>query len=400
MTLGGGHGHADNQRKPTLRASCGWWRRPCCSPHRQQVRPAAAPARAGASAPIIVTDGRSAYRAVAPCRLIDTRAGNPADQPATVVDPSTLRIAVAGRCGVPADASAVAVSIAVTATTTDGYAAVTPAGATGRTSTVNWIAGETRSASTVVATAADGALEVHVSAGVAAAAIVVDVTGAWTPVASATTTGRLVTIDTRRVLDTRLRTSRVAAGDTVTIDRSTLAVPADAVAVSGTLTSTGGERAGYLTAFPAGTAPPLASNVNTDAAQQDRAAGVIVALGAGGLSVYAGAATTDIVFDVTGYVTGPSAPTSTAGLLVPLAPTASSTPAPTRNPSSRRRSPTSPVHLHVADIGGVIATITATDGTAAGFASVTAVGTTRAPDRAADATSVLNWPGGRAPSRR
>lgn len=356
---------------------------------------AVAAAPTASTAPIVVSDGRSVYRVVTPCRLIDTRPGNPADQSAAVVDPSTLHIAVAGRCGVPTDASAIAVSIAVTATTADGYAAVTPAGSLGRTSTVNWIAGETRSASTVVATAANGALEVHVSAGLAAAAIVVDVTGAWTPVASVAGGGRLVTIDTRRVLDTRLRTSRVAAGDTVTIDRSTLAVPVDALAVSGTLTATGGAHAGYLTAFPVGTAVPLASNVNTDAAQQDRAAGVIVALGAAGLSVYAGAATTDIIFDVTGYVTGPSAPASTAGLLVPLAPVRVLDTRATAHPAVTSTIADVAGAMHAAELGGVIATITATDAASAGFASVTAIGGTRAPDRAADATSVLNWSGGR-----
>ena len=360
------------------------------------VTAAAAPTGrpADATAPVIVADGRSAYRAVAPCRLVDARRGNAADQSGSLVDPATVRIAVGGHCGVPVGASAVAVSIAVTGTTTDGFAEISPAGSSGASSTVNWVAGETRSASTVVAVSANGAIEVHVSAGLAAAAIVVDVTGAWMPATSATAAGRLVTIDTRRVLDTRLQPDRVTAGTAVTIDRNALGVPLDAIAVSGTLTATGGSGAGYLTAFPAGTAVPLASNVNTDVARQDRAAGVIVALGARGLSVYAGATTTDIVFDITGYVTGPSAPSSTAGLLVPITPTRLLDTRATPQPMTTASITDVAGALQAKDLGGVIATITAIDGARAGFASVEAVGPVRPADRAADATSVLNWPGG------
>lgn len=329
----------------------------------------------------------SAYRPVTPCRVADTRKSSTSY---ALIDPATIRIQLANRCGISADASAVAVSIAITSTRSDGFATITPAGTPGQTSTINWVAGETRAASTVIAVSPDCAVDVHLSGGLSAAAVIVDVTGQWSPVTDAVASGRLITISGRRVLDTRSSNGRLGAGGIVTIDRQTLGLNDSATAVAGTLTSTGGDGPGYLTAFEAGRAVPIASNVNTDAAGQSRAAGVIVPLGVGGLSIYAGAAATDVVFDVTGYVTGSSDPISLEGLLIAVAPT--------RILDTRTLSEAVtaiayawiPTVFGDLRVGGVIATITATEATAAGYASTRVAGGALA--ETGPSTSVLNWP--------
>ena len=81
-------------------------------------------------------------------------------------------------------------------------------------------------------------------------------------------------------------------------------VPSGAVAVTGTLTVTGQSALGWLALAPTPQNHPSISNLNFPK-RDDRATGVTVPLGAGGkLSVTYGAtggATTNVVFDVTGY---------------------------------------------------------------------------------------------------
>jgi hypothetical protein len=306
------------------------------------------------------------------------------------VGTSTLRIQVTGRCDVGAGTSSVAVAITVTDATSDGYAVVVPAGTGGPTSTINWSAGETRAASSVVALSPTGALDVHVSSALDAVAVIIDVTGTWSPVSGAVSGGRLVVVPARRALDTRALGTPVATGHSITVDRATLGIPVSAVAVAGTLTTTRSSGAGYLTAYPNGAVVPITSNVNNDHAGQDRAAGIIVALGPIGLSVYAGAASADIIFDVTGYVTGDSDEVSTAGLLMAVSP---------RRILDTRNTSTAVTTAAVADIGqpfpgalvtGVVATVTAAGGSGPGFAAFASGQQTGPP------TSALNWPGGAA----
>ena len=171
------------------------------------------PVVTAAAAPGERSDGRSAYTAVAPCRLVDTL---DVTSPPNSVDASTIRIQVTGRCGVDDLASAVAVSITVTNTRGDGYAVVTPAATRGPTSTINWADGETRAASTVVAVSQTGALDVRVPTGLDAADVIVDITGAWALVAGPVRGGRLVSFPGRRVLDTRMAIGPAAAGQSIT----------------------------------------------------------------------------------------------------------------------------------------------------------------------------------------
>jgi hypothetical protein len=92
---------------------------------------------------------------------------------------------------------------------------------------------------------------------------------------------------------------------------------ADSVVLN--LTVTNPTISGYLTAFPAGATQPFASNVNFVAGQTvpNRA---IVKLGTGGkITLYNSNGNTDVVVDVAGYYTTPTA-TGASGVYTPVTP--------------------------------------------------------------------------------
>jgi hypothetical protein len=241
-----------------------------------------------------------------PCRLLDTRLG---DRPTAG---STLRVEIAGACGVPVDATSVVVTLTVTGATAAGFVTGWDgAGAHPEVSNLNHAPGETR-ANTAVLPLADAGFSLFTQA---AADLVVDVSGAFVPRDRAAA-GRFVPVAPIRVTDTR-PSGPLAAGSTVRVPLPA-EVPGDAVAVAVTLTTAGGG-AGYFTAAPAGAPRPDASVLNTDAPGQTRAVGAILPVSSDGLDVYTSAGG-PVIADVTGYFTGPSAPSSSAGLYVAEAP--------------------------------------------------------------------------------
>jgi hypothetical protein len=127
-----------------------------------------------------------------------------------------------------------------------------------------------------------------------------------------------VPVATTRVIDTRTTGGRLSAGQELSVDLSTI-LPAGAVAAAVNLTVDAPAADGYLTAYPCGTPPPLASNLNYGAGRP-RGAAATVALDAARhlcLRSFAGA---DVIVDVSGaYVTAASgsrfAPVTPARLL-------------------------------------------------------------------------------------
>jgi len=95
-------------------------------------------------------------------------------------------------------------------------------------------------------------------------------------------------------------------------------VPADAQAVVLNVTAIGGTHSTYLTVFPAGTAPPNASNLNVTVGL-NQANLVVVALGTGGqVGIYNSAGTINVAVDVEGYFAAASG--DVPGLFHPIAP--------------------------------------------------------------------------------
>lgn len=254
----------------------------------------------------------SAFTPTQPCRLLDTR-----DAGRALSAQSTLTVqAAVERCGIDLDVTAVSVVVAVTQATGAGFLTAWPTGqAMPTASSINWTrATDTIANSAVLAVSADGKFNIFASD---TTHVVVDVNGYFAP-AQASSAGRFVALDARRLIDTRL-SGRPAPGGVVTVARPS-GVPDDAVGLAVTLTTTQARGAGYFTVFPAGTSRPLASALNTDAPGQTRAAGQIVKLGAEGFNVYSSNGD-HVIVDVTGYWTGRSAPVSADGLFVSSTPT-------------------------------------------------------------------------------
>ena len=253
----------------------------------------------------------SRFHAANPCRLADVRDGTGFER----VDSRIIRVFVTGRCGVPAEATAIALTVTVdnSATPGRGFVSIWPEGADIPTaSIVNYRAGEIRANATIVRVGIGGAVDLSAQNG---APLIVDVTG-WFVESGATSAGRFVPITPARAIDTREppRARPMAADETVNVPLPP-SVPSDAVAVAITVTLDDSPGAGFFTVFPAGTVRPWASTINADGRDQTRAAGAIVAVTASGFDVYS-LAGGHVIVDVTGWFTGPEAATDDDGLFV------------------------------------------------------------------------------------
>jgi hypothetical protein len=122
------------------------------------------------------TDARKggSYHTVTPCRILDTR--DPAGPYGAPSLTSTTRpFVIAGQCGVPANATAVAINLTVTNGTSAGFVVASPTGgALPPVSTINYGAGQTRANNAVVSLGSGGQLSLTASGTVDA---ILDVAG-------------------------------------------------------------------------------------------------------------------------------------------------------------------------------------------------------------------------------
>ncbi len=252
----------------------------------------------------------SAYVPVGPLRLADTRAGGGY----TRIGSSSIRVPVTGRPGVPAGLVAVVVDLTVTRVVGPGFVAAAPTGAAATVSQLTMAAaGQTRSAAAIVRVGAGGQIDISSSV---PADLIVDLLGGFVPATSASA-GRYQAAGPVRLLDTR-RSAALPAGAVVTLPLPA-GVPADATAIAVNLTSAPGFAPGYVTAYAAGRARPVASALTVDAPGEVRAAFAIVPVWSRGLSVFVSMAC-QLLVDFAGWFTGPSAAPSTDGLFVPITP--------------------------------------------------------------------------------
>jgi hypothetical protein len=114
------------------------------------------------------------YYTLTPCRLVDTRSTHP---PALAGGERRV-FALAGRCGVPATARALALNVTVIGPAALGHIVLAPGNGLTDTSALNFAAGQTRANNAVVLLATDGTCTVAATNGASGAAhVVVDVTG-------------------------------------------------------------------------------------------------------------------------------------------------------------------------------------------------------------------------------
>lgn len=247
----------------------------------------------------------------APCRLVDTRS----DGHGVIEGGRTIDVPLVGHCGIPADATAMSMTLTAVHTQTQSYFTIFPSGTSRPESSANnYMVGTTRANGAVVKVGANGNLSLS-SHGTAHA--VIDISGYWVP-SDATSSGRFVPAAPARLLDTRA-SGRPAAGSETRVPLPA-GVPADATALAVNITTTAtSTTSGFFTAHPAGTALPNASSLNFDAMNQTRAAAQIVPVNNNGLDIYTNTGE-HIIVDYNGYFTGGSAAVSTDGLFVPVQP--------------------------------------------------------------------------------
>ncbi len=270
------------------------------------VPPAVAPSPVGAA-----SAATAVYVSVQPCRLADTRLASGYVR----LDALTLQIPARGNCGIPGNATSLALTLTVVGPPAAGFLTAWPADQ-GRplVSNVNFDAGQIRANGSITRVDSSGTFRVFTSV---PTEVVVDVVGAFVP-ASAAAAGRFVPRTSTRLFDTRSGPD-LAPGRSVTLPLPA-GVPGDAVALALNVTVTESAGPGFVTAFPAGRQMPISSILNLDQANQTRAAAGIFPVSAAGLVLYMSGGG-HIVVDLFGYFTGPSAGSGTDGLFTAYDPT-------------------------------------------------------------------------------
>ena len=272
-----------------------------------------------------------------PARLMDTRTGTSTIDGRYLAGglraaDSTTAVHVAGRAGLPANATSVVMNLTATEAPAQGFITAYMCGASvPATSSLNYAPGVTVANMAVVALNSGGDACFYAKS---PTQLIIDVSGyfigsTYHPVRPA------------RLADSRPGASTVdgrAQGTGTQSTETTLtlsvggrgAIPPRASAVVLNLTSVNAS-SGFLTAFAAGAKKPGTSNLNY-APWRAVANSAIVQLGAGGNVCLYSFGATDLIVDVVGWFEGPTvsqAGTSCAGPS-PTTPTTSSTSAPTQ----------------------------------------------------------------------
>jgi hypothetical protein len=244
-----------------------------------------------------------------PSRLLDTRAGYPtvdALQAGIGVLPagSVTEVQVTGRVGIPADATAVLLNVAVISAQAQGFATVFPCGTTlPLAANLNFLAGSTIPNAVVAKIGANGRVCVYTQSAIDLA---VDASG-WFPAVS-----DLTPLVPARLMDTRIgyptfdgqfSSLDVRPAGSVTVlqvtGRSGL-VPDTATAVALNVTVAEGQSPGFITVFPCDASLPTAANVNYDTNQIIPNA-VITKLSPSGTVCIYSHTPTQIIVDANGY---------------------------------------------------------------------------------------------------
>jgi glucose/arabinose dehydrogenase len=244
-----------------------------------------------------------------PARVLETRAGlttSDGQQQAggAAAAGSVTILPITGRVGIPPNASAVVLNVTVTEAAAAGFVTVYPCGADRPlASNVNFVQGSTVANVAVTKIGANGSVCIFTQS---ATQLVADVDGYF----SAVTTYRALV--PARLLETRANLSTVdgQSNDVGIRPRGTVTtlqvtgrggVLAGASTASLNVTVTNPVGPGFVTVYPCGIDPPLASNLNYGAGETVANA-TIVKLGPGGTVCVFNSEATDLVVDVSGFL--------------------------------------------------------------------------------------------------
>ncbi|TDT18452.1 concanavalin A-like lectin/glucanase superfamily protein [Ilumatobacter fluminis] len=271
-------------------------------------------------------DAAARYVPLDPARLFDTRPGETAAGPKGAVGPdASIDVQVTGSVGVPDDAVAVVMNVTATNAAGPGYVTVYPGGEERpMASSINIVAaGQTRPNLVTVPVGADGTVSLY---SLDAVDLLADVVGYYVDADAPVAAGRFVPLTPERFFDTRPGTDapgpkgKIAPGGSIDVPVLGVgSVPDTGVAavvinVTGTLS----DAPGHLTAYPTGIDLPGTSTVNFDAAGTTAPNLAIVPIGDDGAITIYSSHGAHALGDVTGYITGPEAEPSVAGLFVPI----------------------------------------------------------------------------------
>jgi uncharacterized protein (DUF1501 family) len=233
-----------------------------------------------------------------PARLLDTR-----DSSAPLGAGQTIDLQVTGQGGVPADADAVVVNLAVTGPTAPSFLTVWPTGQSRPVAaSINMVPGQTVPNMVITGVGAGGKISIYNLTG--STHVIVDVLGAFRTGASA----RYVAMTPTRVLDTRDGTGAPKAplGQTPLVLQlaGKQGVPPTGIsAVVMNVTAVRPTDGTYVTVYPTGGDRPLAANLNAVAGQVVPNM-VLGRLGPdGAVAIFNHSGTVDLVADVMGYFT-------------------------------------------------------------------------------------------------
>ena len=251
------------------------------------------------------TGNAGRFEPLPPSRILDTRDGTGGG--VRLGPGASFDLQVSGRGGIPSSgAKAAVLNLTVTGPTADTYLTVYPAGESRPlASNVNFAPASTVASRAQVKLGAGGKVTIYNGGGWSD--VIVDVSGWYTDASVAGTLGAFVPLIPARILDTRDGTGGVlgalGTGGTVEVQITGRGgVPSSgARAVILNVTVTEPIAGGYLTIFPAGSARPLASDVNYVAGDNQPNL-VVVKLGTGGkVGLYASAGT-HVIYDVAGWI--------------------------------------------------------------------------------------------------
>ena len=244
------------------------------------------------------------YNAIKPVRALDTRDTD------RLAAGGTATVKVVGIAGIPADASAVVITVTATQAEGAGYVTAYPSGiAVPDTSTLNVPAtGATVPNQAIVPIGADGTISLYSTM---ATDLIVDAAGWFSGAASdASADGLFVPISAVRLADSRLVSDTPPLGadlpEEIAVrggDMPTTGV--SAVALNVTLIATLDD--GFATISPSGASVPNTSNLNFH--RGDTVAGASLArIGANRTVTVTSSSSADVIVDAVGYFTGDPAP--------------------------------------------------------------------------------------------
>jgi hypothetical protein len=308
-----------------------------------------------------------------PARILDTRTTHSPIGPNQSID-----VQVTGQGGVPATGvSAVVVNITATEPTGGSYLTAYPTGTSPPlASNLNFGPGQTIPNLVTVKLGTGGKFSVYNAQG--NTHVIADVVG-WYSDGSVVPGDRFTPVAPARILDTRTTNSPIGPNKSIDVQATGQpGVPATGVsAVVVNITATGPTDGSYLTAYPTGGAPPLASNLNFGPGQTIPNL-VVVKLGTGGkFSVYNAQGNSHVIADVVGwYSDDASAPGAN---YTPLAPARILDTRTTNSPIGPNKSidiqATGKGLVPPSGVSAVAVNITATDPTATSYLTAYPTGT-------------------------